>query len=100
MAKGYWIAHLDVHDIERYKIYVAAIAEPLQKHGGRFIVRAGSFEAKEGAVRSRHIVIEFPSYEAALACYDSPEYQRAIPLRTLASVADLLVVEGYDGQQS
>jgi uncharacterized protein (DUF1330 family) len=100
MAKGYWIAHLDVHDLEGYKIYVAAIAEPLRQHGGRFLIRAGAFEKKEGAARSRHIVIEFPSYEAALACYASPEYQRIIPLRTPHSVADLIVAEGYEEPQS
>ena len=99
MAKGYWIAHLDVHDLDRYKTYVAAIAEPLRMHGGRFIVRAGAFETKEGDARSRHIVIEFPSYEAALACYHSPEYQQAIALRTPYSDADLIVLEGYEGAQ-
>jgi uncharacterized protein (DUF1330 family) len=99
VAKGYWIAHVDVHNMDGYKGYVAALAQPLASHQGRFLIRAGAFEKKEGSARSRHIVIEFPSYEAALACYNSPEYQRVIALRTPHAVADLIVVEGYDGAQ-
>jgi uncharacterized protein (DUF1330 family) len=44
-------------------------------------------------------VIEFPSYEAALACYRSPEYQRNIAVRQPHSIADIVVIEGYDGPQ-
>jgi uncharacterized protein (DUF1330 family) len=99
MAKGYWIAHVDVNDPEGYKAYVAANAEPLRKYGAKFIVRAGQFESKEGTSRARNIILEFPSYQAALDCYDSPEYQRAIALRTPHSTADILVIEGYDGPQ-
>lgn len=99
MAKGYWIARVDVADVERYKAYVAANAEPLHAHGARFLVRAGRFECVEGSSRSRNVVIEFPSYEAALACYHSPGYQAAVALRTPVSVIDLIVIEGYDGPQ-
>lgn len=99
MAKGYWIAQVDVHDPEGYKAYVAANAEPLRKHGAKFIVRGGQFDAKEGRSRSRNVVLEFPSYQAALDCYNSPEYQRAVALRTPYSTADIMVIEGYDGAQ-
>jgi len=53
----------------------------------------------EGACRPRLVVIEFPDYETALACYRSPEYQHAITLRQGHAVADITVVEGYDGPQ-
>lgn len=99
MAKGYWIARVDVADVERYKAYVAANAEPLHAYGARFLVRGGRFECVEGSSRSRNVVIEFPSYEAALACYRSPGYQAAVALRTPVSVIDLIVIEGYDGPQ-
>lgn len=99
MAKGYWVAHVDVHDPEGYKAYVAANAEAFSKYGARFLVRGGRFEAKEGRHRARNVVIEFPSYEAALACYNSPEYQHAISLRIPNAEADVLVIEGYDGAQ-
>jgi uncharacterized protein (DUF1330 family) len=99
MAKGYWIARVDVHDEEGYKPYVAANAGIFRKYGGRFIVRAGKFEGVEGSSRSRNIVIEFPDYASALACYRSPEYHRNITVRQPHAAADIIVIEGYDGPQ-
>jgi uncharacterized protein (DUF1330 family) len=99
VVKGYWIAHVDVADPEAYKAYVAANAVPFAKYGGRFLVRAGRHEVKEGRLRARHVVIEFKDYDTAVACYDSPEYRHAISLRETASVADLVIIEGYDGPQ-
>ena len=99
MTKGYWIAMVDVTDPEGYKAYVAANAEPFRKYGARFLARGGRKAVPEGAVRSRVVIIEFASYEAALACYHSPEYERARALRLDHAVANLVVVEGYDGWQ-
>ena len=99
MPKGYWIARMDVADLDQYRKYVAANALPFQKYGARFLVRAGTFEAMEGTSRSRNVVIEFPSYQAALACYRSAEYQDAVKLRLPAADGDLIVIEGYDGPQ-
>ena len=73
--KGYWIAHIDIFDPEGYKAYQSANAESLGQFGGRFLVRGGTREVAEGKVRARTVVLEFPSYEAALACYRSPDYQ-------------------------
>jgi uncharacterized protein (DUF1330 family) len=96
MAKGYWIVRVDVADLERYKAYVAANAAPFAKFGARFLVRGGRYETMEGASRARNVVIEFPSYDVAVACYRSPEYQAALALRLPVSTADLVIVEGYD----
>lgn len=81
MAKGYWIGRVDVDDIEGYKKYIAANAKPFADFGARFLIRGGQFENPEGTSRSRNVVIEFPSYEAALACYASEDYQFAKSLR-------------------
>jgi uncharacterized protein (DUF1330 family) len=97
--KGYWVVHLDITDPEGYKPYVAANAEAFRKYGGRFLVRGGTYETLEGTTRSRTVVLEFADYAAALACYRSPEYQRALALRQGKSVADLMIIEGYDGPQ-
>ncbi len=97
MTKGYWIAHVDVDDIETYKNYIAANAEPFHAYGAKFMVRGGEYEIKEGTSRSRTVVIEFPSYEDALACYDSDAYQRAKALRDPVATSDLVIVQGYDG---
>ena len=99
MTKGYWIARVDVTDPEKYKAYITANAEPFKKYGARFLVRAGRFENPEGTSRTRNIVIEFPSYEAAQDCWKSPEYQEAVKLRLPVSSIDLVIIEGYDGPQ-
>lgn len=97
MTKGYWIAHGRVDDAKRYDLYRAANAAPLAEHGGRFLVRGGPQEVREGDAKPRTVVIEFPSYAAARACYDSDAYQAAIRLRQGISEIDLVIVEGWAG---
>jgi uncharacterized protein (DUF1330 family) len=99
MLKGYWVVRMDVHDPEKYKDYAAANAVAFKKYGARFLVRGGKFEIFEGPSRARHVVIEFPSYQAALDCWHSPEYKRALAIRTPISDGDIVIVEGYDGPQ-
>lgn len=99
MAKGYWIARVDVSDTERYQLYVAAVVKIFAEFGARYVIRGGRYEAPEGTHRSRNIVIEFPDYETALACYRSPQYTQAIGLRSNAASVDLAIVEGFEGPQ-
>jgi uncharacterized protein (DUF1330 family) len=99
MPKGYWIARVDVANDEGYKPYALANAAIFNKFGARFIVRGGPFENPEGTARSRNVVIEFADYATALACYNSPEYQANIKVRQPHSVADMVIIEGYDGPQ-
>lgn len=99
MTKGYWIVRVDVTDPAQFKEYVTANADALTKYGARFLARAGRFEVPEGATRTRNTIVEFPSYQAALDCWRSPEYQAALKLRLPASEIDLVIVEGYDGPQ-
>ena len=99
MPKGYWIARVDVSNDEGYKPYAAANAAIFKKFGGRFVVRGGRFEAPEGKARARNVVVEFPDYASAQACYHSPEYQDNLKIRLPHSVIDLLIIEGYDGPQ-
>lgn len=97
MPKGYWIGRVDVHDPEEYKKYIAANAVAFEKYGARFLIRGGEFELREGQARARNVVIEFPSYQAAKDCYDSPEYQAARAFRLPVSEGDVLIIEGYEG---
>jgi uncharacterized protein (DUF1330 family) len=99
MAKGYWIARVDVHNIDGYKDYVAQNGAVFSKYGARFLVRGGQYEAREGAARSRNVVLEFADYAAALACYNSPEYQRLVAMRAPHSEGEIVIIEGYDGPQ-
>jgi len=94
---GYWIARVDVRDVEGYKEYFAAAAPVFAEYGARFLVRGGPFECVEGESRARNVVIEFESYDVALACYRSDRYQQARALRAAVSVGDIIVIQGYDG---
>ena len=81
MAKGYWIARVDVHNMDGYKEYVAQNGAVFAKYGAKFLVRGGKHVPKEGTSRSRNVVLEFKDYETALACYNSPEYVPRIGMR-------------------
>lgn len=99
MAKGYWIGRVEVTSDEGYKPYALGNQAIFKKFGGRYVIRAGKFECPEGTARSRNVVIEFPDYAAAHACYHSPEYQQNMKLRLPHSTADIVIIEGYDGPQ-
>ncbi len=99
MNKGYWIIRVDISDLEQYKQYVAANGAPIRAHGGRFVVRGGASEAPEGQAKQRNVVVEFPTYRAAVDCYHSPGYQAAVALRRGVADCDFLIIEGYDGPQ-
>ena len=95
MAKGYWIAHVHVTDPEEYKKYVSGAGAAFEAHGAKFLARGGECtEVEGGQGRERHVVIEFPSYQAALECYNSTEYQAARNFRVEAGVATIVLVEG------
>lgn len=99
MPKGYWIVRIDVTDEKAYGAYRDRNGPAFKKYGARFLVRGGKFENLEGESRARNVVIEFPSHQAALDCFRSPEYQAAMAYRKGAGVFDLIIVEGYDGPQ-
>ncbi|MDG4891003.1 DUF1330 domain-containing protein [Mesorhizobium sp. WSM4887] len=92
--KGYWIAMIDVRDSDTYKKYIEANAKAFAKFGAKFAVRAGRHTDPEGATGNRHVVVEFDSYDRALACYQSPEYQEALKFRLAASTGHFAIVEG------
>lgn len=97
VAKGYWIARLNVVDQERYEKYVAANGAVFEKFGARFLVRGGESETRRGAEHQRHVVLEFESLAQAKACYDSPEYQVILADRDAGADVDIVIVEGIAG---
>jgi uncharacterized protein (DUF1330 family) len=92
--KGYWMVHTDVIDANRFQDYAKASVDPVLEFGGRFLVRGGRQEPVEGKLRARCSVLEFPSYRAALDCYKSADYQRALRFLEGAAQRDLLISEG------
>ena len=75
---GYWVVKVRVSDAEAYGEYAKRAAEAVAGHGGRFLVRGQPAVTKEGEDYPRNVVVEFPSYEQAVACYDSPAYKEAL----------------------
>jgi len=96
MAKGYWIASVTVNDMDKYKGYVEAAPAAFKKFGGVYLARGGRHKQLEGEGRSRNVVIEFPSMQAAEDCYNSAEYQAACAKRAGAAIISVVVVEGLE----
>lgn len=93
MAGALWIAHVKVTDAEAYGKYAVAAGPAIAAHGGVFLARATRYLQLEGNDRARNVVARFPSFEAAVACYNSPEYQAALAHAKGASERDLVIVE-------
>jgi uncharacterized protein (DUF1330 family) len=94
---GYLIARVDVSDPNQYGKYTAVTPDVIARHGGRFIVRGGPVTTLEGPEeRARVVVIEFPSREAAVAFYHSPDYREIKKLREGAAVGRFIAVEGVE----
>jgi uncharacterized protein (DUF1330 family) len=96
--KGYWIAHVDVTDLQQYGEYTQRGPAAFALFGGKFLARGGRSEAMEGRkTPQRTVIIEFDSYEQAVACYRSPEYQAAMTHREGVAHAEIVIVEGFEG---
>jgi len=95
---GYVVAHIEITDPEAFKAYQALVPPVIAKFGGRYLVRGGATEVREGDWPvSRLVILAFDSVDQARRFYDSPEYQEILPLRLNASEGTLAIVEGYAG---
>ena len=88
-----WIAHVHVTDAEAYGRYAQLAGPAIAAHGGVFLARGGRYKQLEGNDRPRNVVARFPSFDAAVACYESAEYQAALDHARGASERDLVIVE-------
>jgi uncharacterized protein (DUF1330 family) len=96
---AYVIVNVNVADPVRYEDYKRMVPPSLAAYGGRFAVRGGNVDVREGTWRpTRLVILEFPNAEQARAWYESPEYAEAKKLRHATSTADLVIVEGLEGQ--
>ncbi|MFC4863313.1 DUF1330 domain-containing protein [Pseudomonas sp. MAHUQ-62] len=95
--KAYWIAHVDVTDPEHYSEYTRRAPAAFARYGGKLLARGGRSKAMEGRpTPQRSVVIEFESYDQALACYRSAEYQEACGYRQGVAKAEVIIVEGVE----
>jgi uncharacterized protein (DUF1330 family) len=92
---AYIIVDVDVKDAKAFEPYKQPTAASVAQYGGKFIVRSSEYEVLEGSWRpTRLVVIEFPSVEAAKRWYESPEYQKVMPIRLQHAVSKMLLVNG------
>jgi uncharacterized protein (DUF1330 family) len=92
---AYLIAEIDVVDGASYDEYRKQVPAVIAKYGGKFLVRGGTVDSKEGGWQPKRIVVvEFPSLDKARAFYDSREYGPLIKLRQKASKGKLILTEG------
>jgi uncharacterized protein (DUF1330 family) len=94
-VKGYWIVSAEINEPSLFGQY-SSIAGPLiASFGGRVLARGDVAVVVEGAVTGRPYLIEFPSYEVAKDCFNSPGYQQAIALRAGAAKFQIVIVQGF-----
>jgi uncharacterized protein (DUF1330 family) len=93
--KAYLLVQADITNPDQYQSYAKVSPGIIAKYGGTYLVRAGRAKTLEGpAAKSRVVVIEFPSFEAAERFYTSEDYQAARELRSGAATAQFVIVEG------
>ena len=92
---GYVVAEVEVTDSATYEEYRKLVPATVAKYGGKYLVRGGAVERKEGGWEpKRLVVLEFPSLDQARTWYHSPEYAPALALRLKAARSKVLLVEG------
>ena len=93
---AYWIARGKIADPAQYQKYAEKVPEILKKYSGKVLARGAKYQILEGPKKfERFVVVEFPSFERAVACHDSDEYQLAAALRKGgAGEVELVIVEG------
>jgi uncharacterized protein (DUF1330 family) len=97
--KGYWISNSDISDMDGLWLYRDANRKVMTQFGAKFLVMHGPQQITEGASRSAQTLVEFPSYQAALDCFNHPDYHEAAKLRHKVAVGSMVIVEGYSGRQ-
>ena len=94
MAKAYLIAHIRVHDKEKFAEFAAMAGPSIAQHGGRVLAKGPHADHREGDLRGNVMLIEFDNMEAAKTFYESEEYTAAKAIRQMAANTDLLMIDG------
>ncbi|MEM5384497.1 DUF1330 domain-containing protein [Paraburkholderia phymatum] len=97
MSKGYWVTvYRKTNDASALAAYAQLAAPAITAAGGKFIVRGAADEVREQGLKERTVVIEFPTYEQAVAAYDSDAYKKALAALGNAVERDLRIVRGAE----
>ena len=96
MKKGYWISlYSKVENQENLKKYSEAVIPIIKSFGGVPLIRGGEHQTYNGEDFIKTVVWEFPSYEKAIECHDSAEYQAGWGLAKDTTVRHMQVIEGF-----
>ena len=94
--KGYWIAlYKKIHDAKNLKDYSAKVTPIIKSYGGKPPVKGGDYQCLEGEDFLRTVIWEFPSYEAAMECHNSKEYQDGWAIAKDTTERNLQIIEGF-----
>ena len=95
---AYWVARAKINDPVEYKRYTDLVPAIIKKYGGTVLARGGRYQIMEGPENfQRFVVIEFPSLEQGVKCFQSPEYQEAATFRRNGGgIVENVIVEGGD----
>ena len=94
--KAYWIAlYKKINNVDNLKKYAEIVTPIIKSYGGKPLVRGGKFKTFSGDEFPRTVIWEFPSYEKAIECHDSKEYQAGWDLTKKTSVRHMQIVEGF-----
>jgi uncharacterized protein (DUF1330 family) len=98
---AYWVARAKINDPVEYKKYTDRVPDIIRKYGGKVLARGGRYQVMEGPQKfHRFVVIEFPTFEQAVACFQSPEYDQAASFRRNgAGEVETIIVESGDATQ-
>jgi uncharacterized protein (DUF1330 family) len=92
---AYWVARAKIIDPTTYKKYTDRVPEIISRYGGKILARGGRYRIMEGPESfHRFVLIEFPTFEGAVACFESPEYQEASAFRRAGGVVENVIVDG------
>jgi uncharacterized protein (DUF1330 family) len=92
---AYVIVEVNVTDPQLFAEYAKDVPASIAAYGGKYLVRGGATETKEGGWAPKRVVLlEFPSIDQARKWYDSPEYKPLLAMRLKAASAKLILVEG------
>jgi uncharacterized protein (DUF1330 family) len=92
---AYVIVEVNVSDPQKFGEYAKGVPATIAAYGGKYLVRGGAVETKEGGWNPKRVVVlEFPSMDQARKWYHSPEYKPLLEMRLKAADAKLILVEG------
>ena len=97
MKKGYWISlYFKIDNQENLKKYAETVTPIIKSFGGKPLVRGGKHETYDGDNFVRTVIWEFPSYQKALECHNSKEYQNGWSLAKDTTKRHMQIVEGFN----